>query len=61
VALHTQWDEMVHDALEEAGLSRPPLLQPALPHGSQGQHSEHLAPLLADMQSLARAHPQAQW
>lgn len=61
VSLHTHWDEQVNDALTEAGLSRPPLLQAALPRGSRGQHSEHLAPLLAEMQSLARAHPKAQW
>ena len=60
-ALRTHWDELVNHALEEAGLSRPPLLQTALPHGKNGRHSEHLAPLLAEMQSLARAHPQARW
>lgn len=60
-ALRKHWDELVDDALQEAGLSRPPLLQAALPHGKNGQHSEHLAPLLAEMQSLARAHPHAQW
>lgn len=60
-ALRAPWDELVDDALEEAGLSRPPLLQAALPQGRSGQHSVHLAPLLAEMQSLARAHPRAQW
>ncbi len=60
-SLRAQWNVLVDDALEEAGLSRPPLLQAALPAGHQGRHSEHLAPLLAEMQSLARAHPQAQW
>jgi ring-1,2-phenylacetyl-CoA epoxidase subunit PaaC len=29
--------------------------------GHVGQHSEHLGFLLAEMQSLARAHPQAVW
>ncbi|MFN3570414.1 MAG: 1,2-phenylacetyl-CoA epoxidase subunit PaaC [Polaromonas sp.] len=59
--LRTHWDGLVNDALQEAGLSRPPLLQAALPQGKNGRHSEHLAPLLAEMQSLARAHPQASW
>jgi ring-1,2-phenylacetyl-CoA epoxidase subunit PaaC len=59
--LRAPWDGLVNDALKEAGLSRPPLLQTALPQGRNGQHSEHLAPLLAEMQSLARAHPRAQW
>ena len=59
--LRAPWDALVNDALTEAGLSRPPLLQTALPQGRSGQHSEYLAPLLAEMQSLARAHPRAQW
>jgi ring-1,2-phenylacetyl-CoA epoxidase subunit PaaC len=32
-----------------------------VPTGKQGVHSEHLGFLLAEMQSLARAHPQANW
>jgi ring-1,2-phenylacetyl-CoA epoxidase subunit PaaC len=60
-ALRTPWDDLVDDALQEAGLSRPPQLQASLPQGRSGQHSEHLAPLLTEMQSLARAHPQALW
>jgi ring-1,2-phenylacetyl-CoA epoxidase subunit PaaC len=60
-ALRTPWDELVNDALEEAGLSRPFAVQAALPQGKNGQHSKHLTPLLAEMQSLARAHPRAQW
>lgn len=59
--LRVQWDEFVNDALKEAGLSRPPVLQASLAQAEAGQHSGHLAPLLADMQSLARAHPQALW
>jgi len=59
-ALQASWDELVNDALEEAGLQRPRVMAKP-PQGKNGQHSEHLAPLLADMQSLARAHPQAQW
>jgi ring-1,2-phenylacetyl-CoA epoxidase subunit PaaC len=30
-------------------------------HGKEGQHSEHLSYLLTEMQSLARAHPEATW
>ena len=29
--------------------------------GRNGMHSEHFEYLLAEMQSLARAHPGAQW
>lgn len=60
-ALRVRWDALVDDALEEASLSRPPVHQATLLHGRNGQHSEHLAPLLTEMQSLARAHPQALW
>ncbi|WP_326718356.1 phenylacetate-CoA oxygenase subunit PaaC [Streptomyces sp. NBC_00243] len=30
-------------------------------HGREGDHTEHLAPLLAELQSVARAHPEATW
>ncbi|MEO8020498.1 1,2-phenylacetyl-CoA epoxidase subunit PaaC [Polaromonas sp.] len=59
-ALKSDWDELVNDALQEAGLQRP-ALHAGPPQGKDGQHSEHLAPLLAEMQSLARAHPDALW
>lgn len=29
--------------------------------GRRGRHTEHLAPLLAELQSVARAHPEATW
>jgi ring-1,2-phenylacetyl-CoA epoxidase subunit PaaC len=48
-----------------AVLSQATLQQPAqggyLTKGKDGQHSEHLSYLLAEMQSLARAHPQGVW
>ncbi|MGC1172599.1 1,2-phenylacetyl-CoA epoxidase subunit PaaC [Polaromonas sp.] len=58
--LQGRWDDLVNEALQEAGLQRP---APGsnLPQGKNGQHSDHLAPLLAEMQSLARAHPDARW
>ncbi|MDI1271270.1 MAG: phenylacetate-CoA oxygenase subunit PaaC [Polaromonas sp.] len=58
--LRGRWDELVNDALQEAGLQRP-APGTGLPQGKNAQHSEHLAPLLAEMQSLARAHPNALW
>jgi ring-1,2-phenylacetyl-CoA epoxidase subunit PaaC len=60
-AMRAQWDKLVNNALKEAGLTRPPAVHAALPQGKNGRHSEHLAPLLAEMQSLARAHPRALW
>ena len=46
-----------------AGLVLPPLDSAADPAraGRAGQHTEHLAPLLAELQSVARAHPGATW
>ncbi|MFF8592391.1 1,2-phenylacetyl-CoA epoxidase subunit PaaC [Streptomyces sp. NPDC015220] len=46
--------------LDTAGLRLPEA--PALPgQGREGAHTEHLAPLLAELQSVARAHPEATW
>lgn len=46
---------------EAAGLSLADV--PAAPArcGRRGEHTEHLAPLLAELQSVARAHPEATW
>ncbi|WP_406163306.1 1,2-phenylacetyl-CoA epoxidase subunit PaaC [Streptomyces canus] len=59
--------ELFH-VLADAGLNRsadvPPFDPPASPvpgSGRNGQHTPHLAPLLAEMQSVARAHPDASW
>jgi len=59
-ALRPAWDQLVGDALDQATLRRPPA-GGHVPRGSQGLHSEHLGFLLAEMQSLARAHPGARW
>lgn len=59
-ALQTDWNKIVDAALQEANLKRP-LQGGFVPTGKQGLHSEHLGFVLADMQSLARAHPQATW
>lgn len=56
------------DVLERAGLSPAETLPPgpasitSVPgSGRDGDHTEHLAPLLAELQSVARAHPEAAW
>ena len=59
-ALQQPWDAMVGEALQEATLQRP-AAGGFIPRGSQGLHSEHLGFLLAEMQGLARQHPQALW
>ena len=62
-ALRDDWNAIVNETLSEATLAR----SDAQPHqgyvaqGHVGLHSEHLGFLLAEMQSLARAHPQATW
>lgn len=59
-ALKPAWDAIVDDALAEATLSKPETAG-YITEGKQGIHSEHLGFLLAEMQSLARAHPNAVW
>ena len=59
-ALKSDWDTIVDAALAEATLQRPPL-GGYVPEGKEGIHSEHLGYLLAEMQSLARAHPNGVW
>lgn len=54
------WNAAVDEALAEATLHRPTAM--GLPgRGKQGQHSQHLGDLLAEMQVLARQHPEAVW
>lgn len=59
-SLTAVWNAIVDPVLAEATLARP---APAAFgwHGKQGRHSEHLGYLLAEMQSLHRAHPGAGW
>jgi ring-1,2-phenylacetyl-CoA epoxidase subunit PaaC len=59
-SLQTDWDALVDDTVNEATLQRP-AVQGYVPQGKRGVHSEHMGFLLAEMQSLARTHPQAVW
>ncbi len=54
------WNAEVDEAIAQATLMRP-ATQGHVPLGKLGIHSEHLGFLLAEMQSLARAHPDARW
>jgi ring-1,2-phenylacetyl-CoA epoxidase subunit PaaC len=47
--------------LTEAGLDQPAGASPVPGSGRNGDHTPHLAPLLAELQSVARAHPEASW
>lgn len=61
-ALRDHWNALVNETLAEATLKRHD--QPHegyVAQGHVGVHSEHLGFLLAEMQSLARAHPAAVW
>ncbi len=58
--LQADWDAIVDAALAEATLTRPDA-SGYVPEGKVGIHSEHLGFLLAEMQSLARAHPNGVW
>jgi len=58
--LKRPWDETVNPVLSEAGLARPADSR-FVSTGKLGRHSEHLGPMLAEMQALARAHPGARW
>lgn len=54
------WQAAVADTLAEATLSQPED-SAFLSRGKQGQHTEHMDYLLAEMQQVARAHPGAKW
>jgi ring-1,2-phenylacetyl-CoA epoxidase subunit PaaC len=55
---------VLREVLETATLTlpeRPPVGRLAGRAGRQGVHTEMLGPLLTEMQSLAREHPEATW
>ncbi|MEM9465124.1 MAG: 1,2-phenylacetyl-CoA epoxidase subunit PaaC [Actinomycetota bacterium] len=54
------WRAAVSATLREATLEVPAGVAQRS-GGLHGDHSEHLAPMLADLQELARAHPEATW
>ena len=59
-ALRPRWLEQVGAVIERATLTRP-ADGPMARGGRQGLHTEHMGYLLAEMQSVARAHPGASW
>ena len=62
VSIKATWDATIDRVLAEAKLERPPVTGADMKTGGRaGHHTEHLAVLLGDMQSLARAHPGATW
>ena len=59
-SLKTQWNEIVNNTLKKAKLNRPDDGYMAT-GGKKGIHTEHLGFLLAEMQFLPRAYPDAKW
>ena len=62
-SLRAAFDEVIDAVFAEADLARPEgrLAFVVGGRGREGQHTEHLGPMLAEMQVLARAHPGASW
>jgi ring-1,2-phenylacetyl-CoA epoxidase subunit PaaC len=58
--LRPAWEARVNAVLTEAGLAQPQPVR-GITGGRAGRHSEHLGHLLADMQYLPRAFPDAVW
>lgn len=58
--LRHDWDRAIDVVLAEARLSRPPQAR-GVTGGRQGRHGEHLGLMLAEMQFLPRAYPDAIW
>lgn len=58
--LEPRWSARLEDVFHDATLKRP-ADRPYTWHGKRGEHTEHLGYLLAEMQSLHRAHPGASW
>ncbi|MFE1239704.1 1,2-phenylacetyl-CoA epoxidase subunit PaaC [Streptomyces tendae] len=64
--LHSAYDvrdevaEDLRQVTEAAGLTLP-VYRPLPGSGRAGEHTEHLAPLLTELQGIARAHPEATW
>ncbi|MGW3449311.1 1,2-phenylacetyl-CoA epoxidase subunit PaaC [Streptomyces sp. NPDC001076] len=62
-AAHDVRDAVLADlrqVLDAAGLPMPSV-PPLSGRGREGEHTGHLVPLLAELQSVARAHPEATW
>lgn len=59
-ALRGEWDRYIDEVFAEATLTRPEDSW-SVRGSREGKHSEHLGYLLAEMQFLPRAYPDAKW
>ncbi|HEX6981265.1 MAG TPA: 1,2-phenylacetyl-CoA epoxidase subunit PaaC [Balneolaceae bacterium] len=57
----SDWKKLVTETLEEVTLEVPDFDQFMATGGRKGLHTEHLGPLLAEMQHLRRSYPNANW
>jgi ring-1,2-phenylacetyl-CoA epoxidase subunit PaaC len=60
VGVEHEVTETLRQVAEAAGLTLPRTAPPGR-LGRDGHHTEHLVPLLAELQSVARAHPEGVW
>lgn len=60
-AILPEWQALVGDVLDEATLTPPETRMDVHTGGKTGRHTEHLGFLLAEMQFLQRAYPDATW
>jgi len=61
VLVRDEFDAVITQVLDAAGLGRPESIGKVEILGRDGSHTESLAQMLAEMQSVARAHPGATW
>lgn len=59
--LHEAWQSRIQDVLGDATLTIPERNPSVHVGGKTGHHTEHLGYILADMQFLQRAYPDASW
>lgn len=60
-SLHAAWQSRVQEVLDQATLQIPEQKANVHTGGKAGQHTEHLGYILAEMQFLQRAYPDASW
>lgn len=60
-SIEAGWKKEVESVLTEATLQIPEESNSGLPSGRNGDHTEHLGHILAEMQIIARSHPGAKW
>jgi ring-1,2-phenylacetyl-CoA epoxidase subunit PaaC len=60
-AVEEETRQVLGQVADAAGLVLPEAAPLPPGRGRDGDHTEHLAPLLTELQSVARAHPEATW